>query len=92
MEVLQTVLPVLLMIGIGMLCRRKNLISREGVNALKSTVVNITLPAVLLKAFATTRYTFMAGSKMMGRILPRSTFPSVRMLSSAWEQTISPIR
>ena len=59
MEVLQTVLPVLLMIGIGMLCRRKNLISREGVNALKSTVVNITLPAVLLKAFATTRYTFM---------------------------------
>ena len=59
MEVLRTVLPVLLMIGIGMLCRRTKLISREGVNALKSTVVNITLPAVLLKAFATTRYTFM---------------------------------
>ena len=59
MEVLRTLLPVMLMIGIGILCRKKNLISREGVNALKSTVVNITLPAVLLKSFATTRYTFM---------------------------------
>ena len=59
MEVLKTVLPVLVMIGIGMLCRKRKLISREGVNALKSTVVNITLPAVLLKAFASTRYTFM---------------------------------
>ena len=59
MEVLQTVLPVVLMIGIGMLCRRRSLISREGVNALKAVVVNITLPAVLLNAFATTRYTFM---------------------------------
>lgn len=59
MEALQTVLPVLVMIGIGMLCRRRKLISREGVNALKSVVVNITLPAVLLSAFATTRYTFM---------------------------------
>ena len=58
-EVLQTVLPVLVMICIGMICRSRSLISREGVNALKSVVVNITLPAVLLSAFATTRYTFM---------------------------------
>ena len=33
-EVLRTVLPVLVMIAIGMLCRRRKLISREGVNAL----------------------------------------------------------
>ena len=59
MEVLRTVLPVLLMLGIGMLCRSRRLVSREGVNALKSVVVNITLPAVLLSAFATTRYTLM---------------------------------
>ena len=58
-EVLQTVLPVLIMIGIGMLCRTRGLISREGVNALKSVVVNIALPAVLVSAFATTQYTFM---------------------------------
>lgn len=59
MEVLRTVVPVLLMLGIGMICRSRQVISREGINALKSAVVNITLPAVLLNAFATTRYTFM---------------------------------
>ena len=59
MEVLRTVLPVLVMLVIGMLCRSRKLISREGVNALKNVVVNITLPAVLLSAFATTKYTFM---------------------------------
>ena len=58
-EVLQTVLPVLITLGIGMLCRRRRLISREGVNALKNVAVNIALPAVLLNAFATTRYSFM---------------------------------
>ena len=59
MEVIRTILPVVLMLGIGMLCRRRKLISREGVNALKGVVVNIALPAVLLNAFATTRYTLM---------------------------------
>ena len=58
-EVLQTVLPVAVMLLIGILCRKKNLISREGINALKSIVVNITLPAVLLRAFASTTYSFM---------------------------------
>ena len=58
-EVAQTVLPVLLMLCVGMICRGKKLISREGINALKSVVVNITLPAVLVSAFATTKYTLM---------------------------------
>lgn len=59
MEVLGTVLPVVAMLWIGMLCRSRKLITREGVNALKNVVVNITLPAVLLSAFATTTYTLM---------------------------------
>ena len=59
MEVLKTILPVMLMLLIGMLCRRLGTISREGVNALKSLVVNIALPATLVNAFATTRYTLM---------------------------------
>lgn len=58
-EVLRTVLPVAVMLFIGILCRKKRLISREGINALKSIVVNITLPAVLLHAFASTAYSFM---------------------------------
>ena len=58
-EVLRTVLPVALMLLVGMLCRARRLLSREGVNAIKNVVVNIALPAVLLNAFATTRYTLM---------------------------------
>ena len=59
MAVLQTVLPVVLMLFIGILCRKTQIITREGIGALKNVVVNITLPAVLLNAFATTRYTLM---------------------------------
>ncbi len=56
LSVLQTVLPVFLALGLGMLCRSRNLLTRNGVDALKKVVVNITLPAVLLKAFATTEF------------------------------------
>ncbi len=56
-EIIKTVLPVILILSVGMLCRRFNILSREGVSALKSTVVNITLPAVMLGAFATMEYT-----------------------------------
>ena len=58
-DVLKTILPVVLMLGIGVICRKKAVISREGISALKNVVVSITLPAVLLNAFATTRYTLM---------------------------------
>lgn len=58
-EILQTILPVVIMLSIGIVCRSRQIISREGINALKSVVVNIALPAVLLAAFATTKYTFM---------------------------------
>lgn len=55
-EVIKTVLPVFLIIGIGILCRSRKLISREGIDTLKHVAVNICLPAVLFKAFATTQY------------------------------------
>ena len=58
-EVIRTILPVLVMLVIGILCRRSGMISREGIGALKNVVVNITLPAVPLNAFATTSCTFM---------------------------------
>ena len=56
-ELLRTVLPVLLMLGIGMVCRSRSLLSREGINALKKVVVDIALPALLFEAFASTEYT-----------------------------------
>lgn len=55
-SVLQTALPVFLALALGMLCRKKDFLSREGVDALKKVVLNITLPAVLFHAFATTEY------------------------------------
>lgn len=54
--ILEKALPVFLMLGLGMLCRKTKLISREGVNTLKSVAVNITLPAVMFSAFATAQY------------------------------------
>lgn len=55
-EILNTIVPVVLMLAIGMISRKSGLLSREGINALKSVVVNITLPAVMLNAFATMSY------------------------------------
>lgn len=55
-SIIQTGLPVFLALALGMLCRKKSFISREGVDALKKVVLNITLPAVLVNAFATAQY------------------------------------
>jgi predicted permease len=55
-ELLRTLVPVIAALGIGMLCRSRGLLTREGVNALKRVAVEITLPAMLLGAFATADY------------------------------------
>ena len=56
-RVLETALPVFITLAIGMLCRTKNILSRDGVNQLKSVAVNICLPMVLVASFATAEYT-----------------------------------
>ena len=82
-RVLETALPVFLTLGLGMLCRARRLLSREGVAALKSVAVNITLPAVLFAAFATAEYSresiaiplvifFLCGAALiLGWVVPR---------------------
>ena len=67
-SILETVLPVFLALGLGMLCRGKHLLTREGIDALKKVVLNFTLPFVLLNAFATAEYTTAA------LVLPALTF------------------
>lgn len=54
--VLRMVLPVLLMLCIGMLCRKKIVVQKQGIAGLKALVVNVCLPAVLLRAFSTATY------------------------------------
>ena len=58
--VTQTALPVFLALALGMLCRSKSFLTREGVDALKKVVINLTLPFVLLNAFATAEYSVAA--------------------------------
>ncbi len=58
--ILETVLPVFLALLLGMLCRSRQLLSREGIDALKKVVLNFTLPFVLLNAFATAQYSSAA--------------------------------
>ena len=55
-RVLETALPVFITLGIGVLCRTKNILTRDGVAQLKSVAVNICLPAVLVSSFATAEY------------------------------------
>ncbi len=55
-EILRTISPVVIVLIIGVNLRRSGKISRDGINTLKMIVVNITLPAVLLSAFASTSY------------------------------------
>jgi len=54
--VLEKALPVFVMLALGMLCRRKGILSREGISSMKTFAVNITLPAVMFSAFATAQY------------------------------------
>ncbi len=56
MDVVKTVLPVVVMIALGTLARRTSLVKREGIGALQTLVMKVTLPAVLLGAFYRASY------------------------------------
>ena len=55
-----TILPVFLALVLGAWCRGKNFLTRDGIDALKKVVINLTLPFVLLNAFATAEYSLSA--------------------------------
>lgn len=54
--ILQTALPVFLALGVGVFARRKQFLTRDSIDAMKKLVINITLPFVLLSAFASADY------------------------------------
>ena len=56
-SVISTALPVFLALAIGMLCRSKGFLTRDGVDTLKKVVVNLTLPFALFGSFSTAKYT-----------------------------------
>ncbi len=56
-SVIATALPVFIALFMGMMCRSKGFITRDGVDTLKKVVLNLTLPFVLFNSFATAEYT-----------------------------------
>lgn len=57
LSILQMVLPVLVMFGIGFACNRFKVFGLEGLQGLKAIVGKVTLPVVLFNAFLTADYT-----------------------------------
>lgn len=55
-DVLETVLPVLVMLGLGMVFKKKNLLSRGCIDGLKFLVVKIMLPIAVFHGLATATY------------------------------------
>ena len=56
MDVLQIVMPVLVMIILGMLCRKWKILTGEGVAKMKVLVTNVMLPVAIFHALATAEY------------------------------------
>ena len=59
-SVISTALPVFLALAMGMMCRSKGFLTRDGVDTLKKVIVNLTLPFVLFNSFATAEYSISA--------------------------------
>ena len=59
-SVISTALPVFLALAMGMMCRSKAFLTRDGVDTLKKVIVNLTLPFVLFNSFATAQYSMSA--------------------------------
>lgn len=57
LSILQMVLPVLLMIALGYMCKRRGWFDEGGLKGIKAVVGKITLPVVLFNAFFTADYT-----------------------------------
>ena len=55
-SVTATALPVFLTLIMGMMCRSRGFLTRNGVDTLKKVIINLTLPFVLFNSFATAEY------------------------------------
>lgn len=56
MNILQVVLPVFVMIGIGMICKRTHFLTQEGIDNIKKLITKIILPVAIFHALATADY------------------------------------
>lgn len=56
MKVLEIISPVLVMIILGILCRKWKLLNKNGIDNMKALVTNIMLPVAIFHALATSNY------------------------------------
>ena len=65
MKVLEIILPVLVMLALGIFCRKKKLLNQNGIDNMKLLVTNIMLPVAIFHALATADYNLETG-KLVG--------------------------
>ena len=53
LQVLEMVLPIVVVLALGALCRAKKFFDQKGLAGLKAVVSNVCLPVVLFNAFFT---------------------------------------
>ena len=56
LSVAEMVLPIMLLLAVGVFCRKKAILTPDGLAGIRSIVGNICLPVVLFNAFFTARY------------------------------------
>ena len=56
MEIVSNILPIFVMIAIGMICKKANLLSRNGTKEIKRLITTIVLPVAVFHAMATADY------------------------------------
>lgn len=65
MRVLEIILPVFVMLILGMVCRKRRLLTKGGIDNMKMLVTNIMLPVAIFHALATADYSLETG-KLVG--------------------------
>ncbi len=56
--VLVIVIPVIVMIGVGYILRKKQIVSPEGITGMKSLLMNVCIPATMFKTFYATKFSW----------------------------------
>lgn len=56
--ILETVLPIVVMLGLGILLKRLRVFTKEGIETLKGFVLNLCLPALVFRTFSGVTYTW----------------------------------
>ena len=84
MKVLEIILPVLVMILLGMACKRLKLLDQNGINNMKLLVTQIMLPVAIFHALATADYNKETGLEWIKRI--KSRYPHMVWLNPIAER------